>query len=629
MAKKRALCAVLATALITSALCLALYRFDNKYTAPGAQPISGLLELSEAELRATPVRYLIREWQFYPGVLLSPQEVDAWTGYRTHLDIGGSPAMSHGSGTYRLTLLLPERMQTYALELPEVFSACRLYVNGAPLLTLGEPDPAHYKEAIAACVVSFQAAGKAELLLAVSDRSGVYSGLTYPPAFGLEQAVQRAREARLLLHGAGVLLAFCGAVLAVSFGWKGSRRRGVLFLLCSLCFGIAVGYPLLHGLFAVAYRPWYALESAGAYGLLLLGVLLSCELCGLSAKAAALFSAPCAFGLLCAVLRTAGAAEWGNAVGQIFSVLSLILKVYSCLCLLGLSIRALRQNRKCSQLLLCGVLALSVCLAFDRLLPLYEPIFGGWFGELGGAMLTLLLAAALLADAADAYRFRLAYAGELRQFERNLALQKEHYRQLSEQVVRAREASHDLRHHMRMLRDMAEQCNTDRIITYLDDYEPHLREREIMVYSDHPIADAVLCRYAAAAKALQAECDIRLAVPPDLTLPDDELCILLANLLENAVEALSRQQNGPRRLFLHGDVSDCRLRLAVENSFDGVLHRQGKQHLSVKHAGFGMGLHSVQTIAEKYGGLADFSAEGTVFRASVLLPLPAAMPYTG
>ena len=48
-----------------------LYRFDNKYTAKGDQPIQGILYVPDDDS----VHYLAREWEYYPDVLLAPQEL--------------------------------------------------------------------------------------------------------------------------------------------------------------------------------------------------------------------------------------------------------------------------------------------------------------------------------------------------------------------------------------------------------------------------------------------------------------------------------------------------------------------------------------------------------------------------
>ncbi|MEF9976810.1 MAG: hypothetical protein RR754_08595, partial [Oscillospiraceae bacterium] len=188
-------------------------------------------------------------------------------------------------------------------------------------------------------------------------------------------------------------------------------------------------------------------------------------------------------------------------------------------------------------------ISFAVFLVLDRFLPLYEPIFGGWFGEVGGVILTTALALALWLDAMDAYRFRLTYEGSYHHMEQRLLMQKEYYQQLSKQIQSSREAAHDMRHHMRILRTIAgESTQNSRLIAYLDSYEPHLTQQEVTTWSNHPVADAIIGYYAPAAKRLDAIYDVRLAIPTDIDFPDDELCILLSNLLENAIEALSRQQ---------------------------------------------------------------------------------------
>lgn len=103
-------------------------------------------------------------------------------------------------------------------------------------------------------------------------------------------------------------------------------------------------------------------------------------------------------------------------------------------------------------------------------------------------------------------------------------------------------------------------------------------------------------------------------------LPD--VCLVLSNLLENAVEALQREGGGWLR-------ARCRsaqgyLSLVVGNSSSAPLKSVNGRYLSSKAEGrFGIGLATVQDIARKYGGTAEFTADGQQFRASVFLPFPA------
>ena len=103
------------------------YRFDNKYTAKGDQAIQGILYVPDDDS----VHYLAREWEYYPDVLLTPQELrehkdEYYSRYVSigeygGMDMGYKDKSPFGSGTYRMTLVLPEQKKRYAIGLVEIF----------------------------------------------------------------------------------------------------------------------------------------------------------------------------------------------------------------------------------------------------------------------------------------------------------------------------------------------------------------------------------------------------------------------------------------------------------------------------------------------------------------------------
>lgn len=193
--------------LAASCLYLFLYQYNNKYTRTTIQPANGLLILSEKELQTDPVRFLKSGWSFYPDQLLSPEDFsdgipDSYQfytqiGQRSHFHSYSLPDSPHGYGTYVLWLSLPAE-QSYTLELPEIFSACRLYVDDQLVLTLGDPDPAHYIPRIQERLITFTSTGMTRLILCVSDyshyiqRDGLSSCLRSVPQCGaLPQSAYR------------------------------------------------------------------------------------------------------------------------------------------------------------------------------------------------------------------------------------------------------------------------------------------------------------------------------------------------------------------------------------------------------------------------------------------------------
>lgn len=120
-------------------------------------------------------------------------------------------------------------------------------------------------------------------------------------------------------------------------------------------------------------------------------------------------------------------------------------------------------------------------------------------------------------------------------------------------------------------------------------------------------------------EALGFETDIRLnlELPREDLLPD--LCLVVSNLLENAVEALEREGGGwlrARSRSAPGYVS-----LVVGNTCSHTLRTRNGRYLSSKAEGrLGVGLATVQEIARRYGGSSEFFADGKQFRAEVFLP---------
>ena len=93
------------------------------------------------------------------------------------------------------------------------------------------------------------------------------------------------------------------------------------------------------------------------------------------------------------------------------------------------------------------------------------------------------------------------------------------------------------------------------------------------------------------------------AVPEALPIADAELCVLLGNLLENAIDGASALPEGERRVRAICRLSGDMLCVIVENRFDGQVRREKGRFLSTKHAGRG-----ARTLLGGGGGAAGTAA---------------------
>lgn len=638
---KRLLCLFLILAA-ASALCLSLNRWDNKYTRAGTRGIDGILTLSRAELQENNLHFLVNGWTFYPSILLTPEELSqsgggrymfyTSIGERTRFDTGSDNP--HGCGTYVLTLVLPEEPGYYALEFPEIYSAYKLYLGDDLVLQMGDPEKETYTPRTQNRMVTFEAGGIVTILLAVSDYSHFYSGLVYPPAFGSPLSLNLMRGARL---GLALCLSLTGLMTAALSCYMGARmrhRNSLLFSLLCLTAALFTGYPLLHSFFALPIQPWYALEIFGSYTMTLLVVTVQNRLCSVESLYSRISEAAAAVFCVIALCYGLFSAHLTVPVMEGFSLLSAVFKSAAAIYLLAVSFCALHLKSLRGPALFYGSSFYAALLLWDRLLPSYEPIIFGWFSEWGSFILIVVIGSTLWHELVSGYAYSVAFAEEHRQLERQLAMQMEYAGQLKDQTEENRRLIHDFRQHLRAITELAVQIKSvpdtagaqKELLEYLEKFLKSLSPRTDSSAGDfcnRAAVDALLLYYNASALRQGVQAQLALRIPAGVPLTDIEWCSVLGNLLENALEACLRQEEGKRMTAILTQQIEGILFLKVENSYDGQYSCQDGKFLSRKSSGirFGVGLESVREIVTRHGGTMDIYPEETIFSVGITLPV--------
>jgi hypothetical protein len=622
--------ALLMTIILSSGVFLALYNVDNKYTKAAPQAINGALYVSEGDWTSTPIRYLRDGWRYYGDRLLTPetlrQQGDNYQylsiGEESNFAMGDSRRSPHGSASYALTLYLPEEVHTYAIELPEIYSAYRFYINDKLKLQMGVPDAENYRNQTQCRVITFEASGKVTLLLAVSDHSWIYSGLVYPPAFGESLNVYTTRGLRfgicLIVVTVTLMLAMLSFYLAIR-----TRRRNNIWIFSLLCLTTALftSYSVVHGILPLAIQPWYTVELFSGYLVTLLVMLLHNRICD-AKKYAQMISGAFA-GIVCVLALLYGLFTPMLTLNLILAFSNLVFgfKLLTAVYLLFTAAMAIRRNIQKAAILLYADIVYACAFVWDRLLPNYEPIFGGWFQEWGSLSLVIATGVVLWYDVAMGYRHSLVYAEEQRQMKRQLTMQVEHLRQMNQKVEESAKLRHDFRHHLRTLITLAGEGRCEELENYIRGITEINEGTRLGRLTDNIELDALVQYYSNLAQSGGIQFRARLQLPEMLHFPIVDLCGLLGNLLENAVEACQRQKSGDKTIFIAGRAQEGQLEFVVDNSFDGQLKIRGENYLSSKRNGFGLGISSVIETVERYDGVINLYADEKGFHAEVSLPL--------
>ena len=636
---RRTLLPLVTGVLLVCCLFGLCYRYDNKYTTLTPQGTNGALVLDGEALQSTPVVFLVRGWIAYTG-LYTPEELkvepflrgrEVYIGQYAGFEAFNTDKDPHGSVTMLLHITLPREAAQYTLELPEIYSAYRLYINGSLMYQLGNPEPNDYRVKTGNAAVSFSASGSVEIVLAISDFSHVYSGLVYPPAFGVPEAVDRLLASRLVIRtGVCALALFLGVFflileLVLRRNAKGNAdgRQGLLYGVMCLCFLGYTCYPVLKTLFFGGLW-WYTVETFCHSAMLFTVALLQTRLCRLEGRVIKLFFFFAGTVTLC-TLFTPLLAQSGLSILLSYSR---AVRLYFIICAFYLTLTtlyAVKHVHPGGRIMLCAVAVFDVALVMDRLLPDYEPIRTGWFAEWAGFVLVLFTGVVIGQEIAREYRRRAALENNLYGMRQMMAAQEAYYPMVAEQAEQARAARHDMRHHLAAVNDMAKSREYEALQAYLSEYSA-VMEPTPTFFCQHKSLNMLFSRYTALAATQGTRLTIRARLPALLPLSDTELFALLSNLLENGMWAVTRLPEEYRWSELSIQEQAGSLVIVADNSFDGQVDWRGGRLYSRKEPGReGIGTATVGRITRSQNGTFNFRwrDDGAVhiFSAEVIIPM--------
>ncbi len=186
---------------------------------------------------------------------------------------------------------------------------------------------------------------------------------------------------------------------------------------------------------------------------------------------------------------------------------------------------------------------------------------------------------------------------------------------------------HDFHNHIGVLRQLLIHSRTDEAMQYLDELQTPMGETADTVWTGDETVDYLINSKAAAAEENGIPYQVQVEFPRHTNLQSADLCAILGNLLDNAIEAAKQiPALEQRSIRLTIRRINQMLVIKVENTFLTPPEKQGGSLKSSKDGNglHGWGLKSAQAAAEKYDGMIQTSYTGNTFRAVATLSYQAA-----
>lgn len=205
------------------------------------------------------------------------------------------------------------------------------------------------------------------------------------------------------------------------------------------------------------------------------------------------------------------------------------------------------------------------------------------------------------------------------------AYQKElietHYQEVDTMYRKMRGWRHDYRSHIQTLKAYAAQGDLEAVSHYLDLLDRDLHTVDLAVKTGNRMTDAILNSKIslAAEKGITVRADAH--IPVELKTSAIDLCCIIGNLFDNAIEASMALPQKDRMIRVYMDMKGTQLYLSFTNFTAGKrLKKKGGLFASTKGQGHGLGLIRIDEIVRRCEGYISRNSEDGAFTTEILLP---------
>lgn len=196
-----------------------------------------------------------------------------------------------------------------------------------------------------------------------------------------------------------------------------------------------------------------------------------------------------------------------------------------------------------------------------------------------------------------------------------------HYAEVENMYRQIRGWRHDYRNHIQVLKSYAAMEDLTSLARYLEELDTDLNTVDMVLKTGNAMTDVILNSKISLAKSKKIPVTADAHVPVALTTSEIDLCIIIGNLFDNAIEACMALPEEERMIRVYMDMKNTQLYMSFTNTT--ALKKQKKENgrfFTTKGAGHGYGLVRIDTIIERCQGYISRNSEDGAFTTEILLP---------
>ena len=181
---------------------------------------------------------------------------------------------------------------------------------------------------------------------------------------------------------------------------------------------------------------------------------------------------------------------------------------------------------------------------------------------------------------------------------------------------------HDYHNHLQSLKGYLSLNKVDQMKNYLNELETDLDSIDTLYHSGNLQLDSILNAKLAIAEKGQIRIHCDASIPPQLHVSDLDLCVILGNLLDNAIESCRKIKEPDERFIrVYIGILKKQLYISITNATSETVKQRTNHYFTTKRGDHGHGLKRVDQVVKKYDGYLNRQNEPGVFATEIVLPL--------
>lgn len=611
------------------------YFYHDITGAPKA--IGGVIDLSYVDNIHKKI-YLDGEWEFYwkrfivsePGELHKPDLIMKVPGEWSNYKINGEDLPAGGFASYRLNMTGTPHENNVSLFIPDYGGAYKVFIDGTLVAESGivskNTDKIFTVPKTNLYPLTLSAGITHEVVIEVATKR--FSGLYMTPIlsnYHQTMSENNLRNAiRFILFGIAL---FCFLSLLAMYTMIVRRKLHffwmpviILFILIRIIM-TSEFYSLWQTVlfFNMSYESTNELMYLTTFILKYMLIFLVQEQCGIEFRKSEKIGFLVYYLFLYFIYLFVPQSVYNNYLSVLVPILSYVLDIY----MFTKIYREREKLKKFSVAVYWCVILIIVGLAIDSYY-----INGKIYMDMSMTLLLLFTSCALIIvviyvmRSIDLYDDFAISSSRLEFLNSQIDIQKEYYNALRGQINEVREIKHDIHHFIGVMRRLVDDGELDKLKIFLNKYGEKIQKENLPIFCENVVANSIIGYYYLQSKKYGINFDSRCNIDSEIPMSDSDICIILGNTLENAIDACRQMDNTQIRFVSvqAGKMKNQRL-IMVKNSYNGRLEARDGQFVTSKVSkSHGLGIRNIKKVIESYGGFVKIEYDEKEFTLMAATP---------